>query len=148
MKVRDRIDTITRLFLGALYADRRCPDAEKSAVRRMLRDLIVRPELPPEVERLIEEFDPGSFDLQAVARDFVADPPMNRRRLLELVAQLCAADGELDLAEDDYLHALARALGMAPAEYEDLVLDYETHELRKSFEMLRVSSLDLRTPDA
>jgi hypothetical protein len=37
---------------------------------------------------------------------------------------------------------------MAPAEYEDLVLDYETHELRKSFEMLRVSSLDLRAPDA
>jgi uncharacterized tellurite resistance protein B-like protein len=147
VKVRDRIGTITQLFLGALYADRRCLDTEKSAVRRMLRDLIVRPELPPEIEQLVEEFDPARFDLEAVARDFAADPPMNRRRLLELVAQLCAADGELDLDEDDYLHRLAKALGMAPAEYEDLVLDYETHELRKSFEMLRVSSPDLRTPD-
>jgi hypothetical protein len=72
---------------------------------------------------------------------------MNRRRLLELVAQLCAADGELDLDEDDYVHRLAKALGMAPDEYEDLVLDYETHELRKSFEMLRASSLDLRVPE-
>lgn len=148
MKVRDRIGTITQLFLGALYADRRCVDAEKNAVRRLLRELIVRPELPPEIEQLIEDFDPARFDLGAVARDFAIDPPMNRRRLLELVAQLCLADGELDLDEDEYLHKLAKALGMPPSEYEDLVLDYETQELRKSFEMLRVSSLDLRAPDA
>jgi hypothetical protein len=57
------------------------------------------------------------------------------------------ADGELDLDEDEYLHKLARALGMPPSEYEDLVLDYETAELRKSFEMLRISSLDLSSPD-
>jgi uncharacterized tellurite resistance protein B-like protein len=147
VKVRDRIGTITQLFLGALYADRRCQESEKKAVRRLLSDLIVRPELPPEVEALIEGFDPDKFDLEAVARDFTSDPPMNRRRLLELIAQLCMADGELDLDEDEYLHKLARALQMPPSEYEDLVLDYETHELRKSFEMLRISSLDLRTPD-
>lgn len=147
MKVRDRIGTITQLFLGALYADRRCQESEKKAVRRLIADLIVRPELPPEVEALIDGFDPDKFDLEAMARDFVSDPPMNRRRLLELVAQLCTADGEIDLDEDEYLHKLARALGMPPSEYEDLVLDYETAELRKSFEMLRISSLDLSAPD-
>ena len=144
MKVRDRIGTITQLFLGALYSDRRCAEAEKSAVRRLLCDLIVRSELPQELEQLIEGFVPERFDLEAVARDFVRDPPMNRRRLLELVAQLCMADGELDLDEDEYLHRLARALGMAPSEYEALVLDYETHDLRKSFEMLRVSTIDIQ----
>lgn len=148
MKVRDRIGTLTQLFLGALYSDRRCQEAEKKAVRRLLSDLIVRPELPPEIEALIDGFDPDKFDLVAVAKDFASDPPMNRRRLLELVAQLCMADGELDLDEDEYLHKLARALEMPPSEYEDLVLDYETHELRKSFEMLRISTLDLRIPDA
>jgi uncharacterized tellurite resistance protein B-like protein len=147
VKVRDRIGTITQLFLGALYADRSCQESEKKAVRRLLSDLIVRPELPAEVEALIDGFDPDKFDLQAVARDFASDPPMNRRRLLELVAQLCMADGEIDLDEDEYLHKLARALDMPPSEYEDLVLDYETHELRKSFEMLRISNLDLRPPD-
>jgi uncharacterized tellurite resistance protein B-like protein len=147
VKVRDRIGTITQLFLGALYADRRCLETEKKAVRRLLADLIVRPELPPEIEALIDGFDPEKFDLNAVAHDFASDPPMNRRRLLELIAQLCMADGELDLDEDEYLHRLARALDMPPSEYEDLVLDYETHELRKSFEMLRISSLDLRTPE-
>ena len=144
MKVRDRIGTIADLFLGAMYADSRFEEDEKRAVRRLLCDLIVRPELPPELEKRIEEFDPAKFDLGATARDFVNDPPMNRRRLLELVAQLCVADGELDLEEDEYLHRLARALGMTPVEYEDIVLDYEIHEMRKSFEMLRQSQLDLR----
>ena len=143
MKVRDRIGTIADLFLGAMYADSRFGDDEKRAVRKLLCELIVRPELPEELERRIDEFDPDKFDLVATARDFSSDPPMNRRRLLELVAQLCVADGELDLDEDEYLHRLARALEMAPTEYEDIVLDYEIHEMRKSFEMLRQSQLDL-----
>ncbi len=143
MKVRDRIGTIADLFLGAMYADSRFEDEEKRAVRKLLCDLIVRPELPEELERRIEDFDPAKFDLVATAHDFSSDPPMKRRRLLELVAQLCAADGEIDLEEDEYLHRLARALGMSPVEYEDIVLDYEIHEMRKSFEMLRQSQLDL-----
>ncbi len=146
MKVRDRIGPIVDLFLGAMYADDRFDAAEKQAVRRLLCDLIVRPELPPELEERIANFDPESFDLAAVARDFASDPPMNRRRLLELVAQLCVADGELDLEEDDYLHRLARELGMEPSEYEDIVLDYEIHEMRRSFELLRQSSIDLAPP--
>jgi uncharacterized tellurite resistance protein B-like protein len=145
VKVRDRIGTIADLFLGAMYADERFEDEEKRAVRKMLCDLIVRPELPEELERRIEEFNPSTFDLIATARDFASDPPMNRRRLLELVAQLCVSDGELAFEEDEYLHRLARALDMKPVEYEDIVLDYEIHEMRKSFEMLRQSQLDLRT---
>lgn len=143
MRVRDRIGPIADLFLAAVYADQRFVAEEKRAVTRMLCDLIVRPELPPELLQRIEEFDPLKFDLVATANDFVSDPPMQRRRLLELVAQLCVSDGELDLAEDDYLHRLALALGMEPSEYEDIVLDYEIHEMRLSFEMLRQSSVDL-----
>ncbi|MDB4972633.1 MAG: hypothetical protein JWN48_974 [Myxococcaceae bacterium] len=143
MKVRDRIGPIAELFLGAVYADNRFEDEEKRAVTRMLCDLIVKPELPPELLRRIEEFDPDKFDLLAAASDFTSDPPMNRRRLLELVAQLCVSDGELDLSEDDYLHRLANALGMEPSEYEDIVLDYEIHEMRRSFELIRESIIDL-----
>jgi uncharacterized tellurite resistance protein B-like protein len=143
VRVRDRIGPIADLFLAAVYADQRFVAEEKRAVTRMLCDLIVRPELPPELLQRIEEFDPLKFDLVATANDFVSDPPMQRRRLLELVAQLCVSDGELDLAEDDYLHRLALALGMEPSEYEDIVLDYEIHEMRLSFEMLRQSSVDL-----
>jgi uncharacterized tellurite resistance protein B-like protein len=143
VKVRDRIAPIIDLFLAAVYADQRFVDEEKRAVARMVCDLIVRPELPPELQAQIDAFDPEKFDLVATCDDFVSDPPMNRRRLLELVAQLCVSDGELDFAEDDYLHRLARALGMEPNEYEDIVLDYEIHDMRRSFEMLRQSSFDL-----
>jgi uncharacterized tellurite resistance protein B-like protein len=112
----------------------------------MLCDLIVRSELPPELLERIEAFDPSQFDMTATAQDFLSDPPMQRRRLLELVAQLCVSDGELDLAEDDYLHRLARALGMQPVEYEDIVLDYEIHEMRRSFEMIRLSNSEFPAP--
>jgi hypothetical protein len=70
------------------------------------------------------------------AADFAADPPIKKRRLLELVAAVRDADEEVDLSEDDYLRALAGALGMSPDEYEDLTLDYEVDELRESFEEL------------
>jgi uncharacterized tellurite resistance protein B-like protein len=144
VKVRDRIGPIIELFLGAMFADHRFADEEKLAVTRMLCDLICLPELPPELAQRIADFDPEKFDLMASASDFASDPPMKRRRLLELVAQLCVSDGELDLEEDDYLHRLANALGMEPSEYEDIVLDYEIHEMRRSFELIRQSSLDLR----
>lgn len=122
-----------------MYADHRFAAEEKRAVTRMLCDLICKPALPPELDQHIASFDPEAFDLAATARDFASDPPMNRRRLLELVAQLCVSDGELDLEEDEYLHRLARALGMEPSEYEDIVLDYEIHEMRRSFEMIRIT---------
>lgn len=143
MKVRDRIGVITDLFLGAAYADHRFPDDERRAVRRLLCELIVRHELPVEIERRIESFDPTTFDLTATAREFLRDPPMNKRRLLELIAQLAFADGELDLAEDDYLHALGRALGMEPEDYQDIVLDYEMQDLRRSSEQVRPSASGL-----
>lgn len=143
MKVRDRIAVITDLFLGAAYADRRFPEDEKRAVRRLLCELIVRDVLPVEVEQRIETFDPAGFDLDTAAREFLRDPPMHKRRLLELVAQLSFADGELDLAEDDYLHALGRALGMEPADYQDIVLDYEIQDLRRSFELIRPTGPEL-----
>lgn len=139
MKVRDRIDVITDLFLGALYADDRFDQREKAAVERTLCDLLVASELPPALSERIARFDPASFDLQAAADDFAADPPMNKRRLLELIAQLCLADDEWDLEEDEYMRRLGKALGMNPEEYQDIVLDYESHVLRESFELIRTA---------
>ena len=129
MKVRERIDTITDLFLGAMYADHRFEPAERAALEHMLCELLLLPELPSKLRRRIASFSPERFDLAATAREFRRDPPMRPRRLLELTAQLCVADGEFDLEEDDYLHRLGRALELAPLEYDDIVLDYELVEL-------------------
>ncbi len=140
MKVRDRILILTDLFMGALWADDEFSLDEQKAVRELLADLLlVTPTtLPEQVEARIVEFDPLAFDLDAAASDFAADPPMAKRRLLELVGRMVDADGVVDMKEDEYLRKLAAQLGMDYAEYSDLVLDYEIDELRESFEQLRV----------
>ena len=139
MKVRDRIGVITDLLLGAVYADGRAPPAEREAVRALLCDLLLTTDLPPEVEVRLVTFDPEYFDLEAVADDFAADPPMNRRRLLELVGKMCMADGVLDLSEVAYVQRLATALGMEREEYRDLVKQCEVQELRRHLREVRMT---------
>jgi uncharacterized tellurite resistance protein B-like protein len=140
MKVRDRILVLTDLFLGALWADDEFTEDEQRAVRRLLGELLlVKPdELPAQVENRIRDFDPLKFDLESAAADFAADPPMAKRRLLELVGKMVDADGVVDIEEDEYLRRLAAGLGMEYGEYSDLVLDYEVEAMRGAFEALRV----------
>lgn len=145
MKVRDRITPIAEILLGAIHADGRQLGEEKRAVTALLRELILRPELPPELAERIERFDPAQFRLEEALAEFERDPPMQRRRLLELVAKICVSDGEFDIDEDDYLRRLARGLKMEPREYEDLLLDYELSDMRRTFELLRVPP-DLSDP--
>jgi uncharacterized tellurite resistance protein B-like protein len=137
MKVRDRILVITELMLGAVYADGTFTGEENQDLRKLLAMLLlVTPEtLPPEVDRKIREFTPATFDLRACAADFLSDPPMKKRRLLELMARLVEKDG-FDLREDEYIRALGTALEMHPSEYADLVLEYDLEKLRESFEMI------------
>lgn len=139
MKVRDRILVLTDLFLGALWADEEFSEDEQRAVRRLLGDLLIVPpdELPTPVEERIRNFDPLKFDLESAAKDFAADPPMAKRRLLELVGKMVDADGVVDMEEDRYLRRLAAALGMDYQEYSDLILSFEIEELRQTFEALR-----------
>jgi uncharacterized tellurite resistance protein B-like protein len=141
-RVRDRIGVITDLLLGAAHADRNFDRSEREAVRRLLRDLLLTDELPANLEQRIESFDPSSFDVRAAARDFASDPPMNKRRLVELVGQLCEVDGVYHLDEDSYIRDLAAALGLEPSEYGDLVLDYEVEELRDSLAEIRITPVD------
>jgi uncharacterized tellurite resistance protein B-like protein len=139
VKIRDRIGIIADLLLGAVHADQRFEDVERQAVQRLLADLLLTDSLPETLEARIDAFDPATFDLAAAARDFVDDPPMNKRRLMELVAQMCHADDVLDLAEDDYIRALGAALGMPPEEYADLVLTYEIEDLRANLRGVRMT---------
>ncbi|HEU4408021.1 MAG TPA: TerB family tellurite resistance protein [Polyangiaceae bacterium] len=136
-KLRDRILVITDLLLGAAYADARLDGAERDAVRGLLRELLGGGALPPEVEARVEKFSGQGFDLHAAARAFALDPPMQKRKLLELVAKVHDADGEVDLDEDDYLVELAKVLAVPEADYRDLTLNVEVEELRTNLAKLR-----------
>jgi len=135
--IRDRIMVITDLLLGAAYSDQNLRGQEEDTVRKLLRELLDGEELPKEVDDRIKTFPAGTFDMKQAATDFTADPPIKKRKLLELVAAIHDADEELDLDEDAYLRDLAKALGMDEDEYKDLALHVEVEELRGSFEELR-----------
>lgn len=130
MKVRERIHTITELLCAAIYSDGTMMGEEDTEARRVLADLLLTTpdELPAEVDEHIREFSIIEFDLDDAVREFMADPPMKKRRLLELVTKMVDADGEVDLREDQFVRDLAETLKMDHDEYEDLVLEIEVIE--------------------
>ena len=135
--VKDRIMVITDLLLGAVYADHKLKGVEEQTVRKLLSELLGGGALPDDVDGRIKTFPAQTFDLSATAADFASDPPIKKRKLLELVAAVRDADEEIDLGEDEYMVKLATALGMKKDEYADLTLDYEVDDLRSSFDELR-----------
>lgn len=131
--VEAKIELLADLFLGAAFSDHMFGADQRAYVRRLLMDLLCVSQLPEYLDNRINAFDYEHFDLYGAAKAFVAEPPMSKRRLLELVAQVSHSDGVLDLAEDDYLVQLANLLEVPPNEYSDLALEYEIEGLRDSF---------------
>jgi len=127
---------LTDLLLGAVYADDRLEGGEEEAVRTYLLEIIGGTELPIQLEARVANFEPDDFDLEEVAKAFEEDPATEKRVLLELVAAVFDADGEVDFAEDDYLRNLADALGMDESEYKDLVIEYDIEEPARTAEAL------------
>lgn len=136
MALTDRIVPLCDLLLGAAYADRELKDVEDDELRAMLVDLSGA-ELTTELEARIASFDPDAFDLAATAAAFQDDPVDDRRRLLFLVAAINDADDEIDLAEDDYLRALCKALALPDDALAGLILDVEVEDLRDDFAKVR-----------
>jgi uncharacterized tellurite resistance protein B-like protein len=136
MTAIDRILPLCDVLLGAAYADARFEDREREEIREILADLSGA-KLTPEIEQRIDAFDPKAFDLTRTVAAFKGDDADDRRRLLFLVAAINDADEELDLAEDDYLRALATALELPPSALEGLALDIEIEELREDFAKVR-----------
>ena len=143
--VRHRITLITDLFLGAAFADGGFVDREREYIRSLLRDLLVVEALPDALEQHIARFDPASFDLARAAADFHADPPMSRRRLLELIAYVALADGHMVDAEDAFIRKLGSALALSEEDYRDLTLDPEAQEHRRSF--IELARIPIPLPD-
>lgn len=136
MALIDRIAPLCDILLGAAHADEEFKDREDDELRSMLADLSGA-ELTPELEQRIATFDPARFDLAATAAAFRGDPPDDRRRLLFLVAAINDADDEIDLAEDEYLRALCKALELPAEALAGLTIEVEIEELREEFSRVR-----------
>jgi len=119
--------------MGAAYADQSCVQSERQYVRELVADLLCVPTLPPNIVKLIDSFEPENFDLSKAVEEFLREPPMTCRRLMELVAYVTLADGAQSKAEDNYLTQLGQALGLAPQEYHHLTGDPDVAAMRESF---------------
>jgi uncharacterized tellurite resistance protein B-like protein len=129
--MKQHIETITQLLLGAAYADKRLAGAEVTRIRALLITLIGGGELPDTIHRLIAGFSPAAFSVHKAAAELAGLSTEEKRTLLELVASVNDADDELDLAESTYLRNLAVGLGVAEADFADLTLEIlEEEELR------------------
>jgi hypothetical protein len=131
--VAHRIGVLIELFMGAVYADRTCERKERDYVRALVADLLCKSPLPADVDALIECFDPVAFDLRLSVSEFLREPPMNKRRLMELVAYVTLSDGKQSIEEDVYLRDLGRALGMGTEEFRYLTNDPDMAAMRESF---------------
>ena len=121
--MKQHIETITQLLLGAAYADKRLAGAEITRIRSLLSTVLGGGEVPEALLHQIGHFNPAAFNIQEAAARLDALTVADKRKLLELVASVNDADDELDLAEDNYLRTLAAALGLAEEDYSDLTLE-------------------------
>ena len=109
-------------------------------MRTLLREImgIGTAPLPMDLDFRIDEFSPGGLQSRAYRRGLRGQSPGAKRRLLELCAAVHAADGELDLAEDEHLRRVASAIGLSADQFQDLVID-----ILEDVENLEVGAEDL-----
>ena len=117
------VDVLADLLMGAAYSDEKLDGREVDTVREKLATWLEVDEIPEKLQERLDAFDPKSFNLDVTASLLHLDDQAQAYKVLELVAAVNEADGELDLAEDQYLQSLATVLGLAESEYADLKLE-------------------------
>ena len=145
MKIEDRILVIVDLLMAGVYCDGTMVGEESTKVRNLVADLLLTTgdALPDHVNDRIANFRIYEFDLETAVSAFLEDPPMKRRRLLELVVKMTGTTGVLDITEDDFVRDLATALSMPKEEYQDLVLDYSIEDMRRNFREISSASINI-----
>lgn len=129
--ISDRIFPLCELLLGAAYADSTLHKLEAIEVRSLLTELAGERHI--EVEACIAAFEPEKFDMKTTASLFRDDSEEDRSKLLLLVSTVIEADDVIDLAENEYLCALAGALALPASALSGLTVHVEIEEVKEAF---------------
>ena len=133
--MKEHIDTITDLLLGAAYADKRLESKERDAITNMLSKLLGVSDLPDAQRDRIKGFNPAKLDVSAAAAKLSSLGDADKRKVLDLVASVTESDDEIDLAEDAYLRKVAIGLGIPEDEIDSLAVEIlEEDDLDQFFE--------------
>lgn len=123
--MKEHIEAITDLLLGAAHADREFVGHEVVTIRSVIAKMYGQRTLPPDRVAQVKGFDPEAFDLQKAAAGLADLAKDQRMRVLELVSMVIESDGVIDLDEDQYLRDVAKALGFAEDEIGGLALEVD-----------------------
>jgi len=123
MALREHIDTITDLLLGAAYADKRLEGQELDAIRSMVATLMGESSLPADQEARIKAFNPAKHDVTAAAGSLSGLSNEHKHTVVELVASVTESDDEIDFAEDAYVRKVAEGLGLSDEEIASLTIE-------------------------
>lgn len=135
--MKDRVEAVCDLLMGAAFADENLHEKEKQVVENYLKELMPDGKLTPELRERIDTFAPASFEMEKVAKLFASDGKSDRIKLLDVVAAVNSADGEYDFAEDDYLHSVAKAMSLDEDDSKEHTLVYEVETLKGYLATLR-----------
>lgn len=121
--MKDHIETLTDLLLGAAYADKRLEGQELDTIRALLERVTGESPLPESVEGRIKAFNPAKHDPSTAAASLSFLSKEDRRTVADLVAYVTEADDEIDLREDDYLRKVATGLGLSDEAIKELTVE-------------------------
>lgn len=110
--MKEHIETITDLLLGAAYSDKRLEGDELQAITTMVSKLLGTEELPEAQQGQLKAFNPAKFDVNTASASLSSLSDDDKKRVLELVASINEADDVIDFDEDEYLRKVATGLGV------------------------------------
>jgi len=121
--MKEQIDIITDLLLGAAYADKRLEGRELDTIRGLLERIVDESPLPAAQEQRIKSFNPAKHDASKAAAQLASLSAEDKRTVVDLVAWVTEADDEIDMAEDDYLRKVAIGIGLSEKEVAELTIE-------------------------
>jgi len=121
--MKEQIDIITDLLLGAAYADKRLEGRELDTIRGLLERIVDESPLPAAQEQRIKSFNPAKHDASKAAAQLSSLSAEDKRTVVDLVAWVTEADDEIDMAEDDYLRKVAIGIGLSEKEVAELTIE-------------------------
>jgi uncharacterized tellurite resistance protein B-like protein len=123
MAIKEHINTINDLLLGAAYADKRLEGHEIDAIGKLICKVLGEDKLPAAHEARFKEFNPAKFDLSAAGQSLSSLSQDDKIKVLDLIASVNESDEVLDLDEDAYLRKAALAMGLSDSDIEGMTIE-------------------------
>lgn len=120
--MKDRVELIADLLMGAAYADRHLEQRELEKVKKLLAELTGKSALSAQLEDRLSRFEPNKLDVRLTVDELDLKSDLEKRKLLELITAVHDADEIWDFDEDLYLRGVAAALGVPDADISDLTV--------------------------